>query len=205
MTDEADVERDEPAEATDAADGGDDADSGDDADGGRDIDGLAADVARHDEALAREVAALEREAAEAAERVEELEDSLRRTKADFRNYKKRAKKRQEQEKARATERLVGRLTEVRDNLVRALDQEADADIRPGVESTLETFDRVLGEEDVEVIDPEPGEAVDPERHEVMMRVDSDRPEGTVADVFKQGYEAADRVIEPAQVTVSEGE
>ena len=197
MSDEVDVDHDEPAAATDAA--------GEGAEGGRDADALAADVARHDEALAREVAALERAAAESAERVEELEASLRRTKADFQNYKKRAKKRQEQEKARATESLVSRLTEVRDNLVRALDQEADADIRPGVESTLETFDRVLGEEDVAVVDPEPGEEVDPERHEVMMRVDSDRPEGTVAEVFKQGYETADRVIEPAQVTVSEGE
>ncbi|WP_348609011.1 nucleotide exchange factor GrpE [Halobaculum rarum] len=192
MSEEADVEHDEPAGAA----GDDDA---------RDPDGLAAAVAAHDEALARDVAALEREAVESAERVEELEASLRRTKADFQNYKKRAKKRQEQEKARATESLVSRLTEVRDNLVRALDQDGDADIRPGVESTLETFDRVLGEENVDVIDPEPGQDVDPERHEVMMRVDSEHPAGTVADVYKQGYEMADKVIEAAQVTVSDGE
>ncbi|WP_313695234.1 nucleotide exchange factor GrpE [Halorarum halobium] len=173
---------------------------------------LATEVAAHDDELAAAVAELEsrveeaeERASEAESRAEELESSLARTKADFQNYKKRAKKRQEREKERATEDLVGRLTEVRDNLVRALEQDGDADIRPGVESTLETFDRVLADENVEVLDPEPGEEVDPERHEVMMRVASDHPAGTVADVYKPGYEMAGKVIEAAQVTVSEDE
>ncbi|MXR40947.1 nucleotide exchange factor GrpE [Halobaculum sp. WSA2] len=206
MSEEADAGHDDPEDATDAADAAT-ADASTSTERGGDVTetALAAEVAAYDDALAKEVAALEREAVESGERVAELESSLRRTKADFQNYKKRAKKRQEQEKARATESLVTRLTEVRDNLVRALDQDDDADIRPGIESTLETFDRVLGEENVEVIDPEPGEEVDPERHEVMMRVDSGQPAGTVADVYKQGYEMGDRVIEAAQVTVSDGE
>jgi len=203
MSEEADAGHDDSEDATDAATAG--ANPSTERDGDVSETALAAEVAAYDDALAKEVAALEREAVESAERVAELESSLRRKKADFQNYKKRAKKRQEQEKARATESLVTRLTEVRDNLVRALDQDDDADIRPGIESTLETFDRVLGEENVEVIDPEPGEEVDPERHEVMMRVDAEQPPGTVADVYKQGYEMGDRVIEAAQVTVSDDE
>ncbi|MFC6785944.1 nucleotide exchange factor GrpE [Halobaculum halobium] len=208
MSEEADAGRDDPEDATTAAGDATGADAAEST--GRDGDdvietALADEAAQYDDALAAEVAALEREAVESADRIEELESSLRRTKADFQNYKKRAKKRQEQEKARATESLVTRLTEVRDNLVRALDQDEDADIRPGVESTLETFDRVLAEENVEVIDPEPGQAVDPERHEVMMRADSEHPAGTIASVYKQGYEMADKVIEAAQVTVSDGE
>ena len=203
MSDEADAGHDDPEPDEATAEEG--TDGGDAPEGAVEETPLADEVAAYDDDLAERVGALEREASDTADRVEELESSLRRTKADFQNYKKRAKKRQQQEKARATEDLVARLTEVRDNLVRALDQDEDADIRPGVESTLETFDRVLGEENVSVISPEPGEAVDPERHEVMMRVDSEHPEGTVADVFKQGYEMADKVIEAAQVTVSDGE
>ncbi|MFC7137114.1 nucleotide exchange factor GrpE [Halobaculum litoreum] len=203
MSDEADAGHDEPEPDAPTAD-----EEPDGADGPAESveeTPLADEAAAYDDDLAERVAALEREAADAADRVEELESSLRRTKADFQNYKKRAKKRQEQEKARATEDLVSRLTEVRDNLVRALDQEEDVDIRPGVESTLETFDRILGDENVAVISPDPGEDVDPERHEVMMRVDSDQPAGTVADVYKDGYEMADKVIEAAQVTVSDEE
>ncbi len=151
-----------------------------------------------------QVSKLETELEEARDEVDEFESRLKRKQADFENYKKRAKKRQQQIRERATEDFVERLTEVRDNLVRALEQDADANIRPGVESTLEEFDRVLAEEGVDPIEPSPGDAVDPERHEVMMRVDSDRPAETIAEVYKPGYEMAGQTIEPAQVTVSDG-
>jgi len=163
------------------------------------------------EALAREVAtlqlrvaALEGETAELESEVEDLESRLKRKQADFQNYKKRQQKRLEEEKQRATEDLVGRLLEVRDNLQRALDQDEGADIRGGVESTLRQFDQEFEKENVAVIEPEPGEATDPQRHEVLMRVESDQPADTVADVHRPGYEMASKVLRPAQVTVSEG-
>ena len=155
--------------------------------------------------LQSRIEALEDDVAEKNNEIDELTEKLSRARADFKNYKKRTKKQQEEMKARATEDLVERLTDVRDNLVRALDQDADADIRPGVESTLEAFDRALTDENVAFITPEAGEEVDPERHEVMQRVDSDQPEGTIADVYQQGYEMADKVLRPARVTVSSDE
>jgi molecular chaperone GrpE len=214
--DEADdaAERvDADVETTERADGETDADATaeeeESEDGAR--DGLAARVAPHDEDVAADVATLEDRVAELEaeleakeEREEELASRLKRTQADFQNYKKRAKKKQEDIRERATADFVERVVKVRDNLVRALDQEEGADIRPGVESTLEEFDRILDAEDVHPIDPEPGTDVDPTRHEVMMRVDSEQPEGTVADVYQPGYEMAGKVIREAQVTVSSG-
>jgi len=148
--------------------------------------------------------------ADLEETTHELEDvtsRLKRKQADFQNYKKRAKKRQDQIKERATEDLVERLLGVRDNLKRALGEEhADVEsLRDGVNMTLREFDRVLEDENVAEIDPEPGTAVDPQRHEVMMQVDSDQPEGTIADVYTAGYEMGEKVIQSAQVTVSNGE
>ena len=173
---------------------------------------LAAAVAEHDEALAREVAALEADLAEAREElrerdeeVEELTSKLARVRADFSNYKERAKRKQEDIRERASEALVERLAPVRNDLLRALDQDEGSDLRPGVESTLEKFDDVLAEEGVEAIDPEPGESVDPARHQVMLRVDSDRPEGSIHEVYEPGYEMGDRVLSEAKVTVSTGE
>jgi molecular chaperone GrpE len=96
------------------------------------------------------------------------------------------------------------LLDVRDNLVRALEQDEDADIRDGIETTLAQFTEELERENVEVVEPEPGDGVDPQRHEVLLRVESDQPEGTVAEVHRPGYEMADKVIRTAQVTVSEG-
>ena len=172
---------------------------------------LAAQVEAHDPDLAAQVADLESRLADIeseleakTERVEELEGALARSQADFKNYKKRAKRREEEIRERATEDFVGRIVSVRDNLVRALEQDEDADIRPGIESTVEEFDRILSDEDVTEIAPEPGADVDPTRHEVLMRVDAPEPEGTVAEVYRPGYEMAGSVLREAQVTVSEG-
>lgn len=157
------------------------------------------------EELAREIAAL-RERAERAEadltaaeeEVTALEERVQRVQADFQNYKRRAERRREDERDRAVRELLGRLLPVRDNLARALEQDADADIRGGVRSTLEELDRVLEAESVTPVDPEEGAPVDPDRHEVVHREDDG--EG-VASVFRRGYETPDTVLRPAQVTV----
>ena len=197
------------AESSDAATpdetAGDDANAGsrDSADATEQT--LADRVADHDDELAEEVAALESELEERREEVDELTSKLARVRADFSNYKQRAKRKREEIRERASESLVERIAPVRNDLLRALDQADGSDIRPGVESTLEKFDEVLAEEGVEPIDPDPGEAVDPARHQVMLRVDSDQPDGTVHEVYEPGYEMGDRVIAEAQVTVSDGE
>ncbi|WP_276271212.1 nucleotide exchange factor GrpE [Haloarcula litorea] len=193
---------------------------------GTDLDDVEADpdddlverVAESDpEEIAREVAGLRTrtaglegqvrsladELAEAEATAEELEEKLKRKQAEFQNYKKRMDERREQEKQRATEDLVTRLLDVRDNLQRALEQDEDAEIRSGVESTLRQLDDVLAAENVEVIEPASGDEVDPTQHQVLARVESDAEPGTIADVHRPGYEMADKVLREAQVTVSE--
>ena len=152
-----------------------------------------------------EVDTLESDIEEYEQQVETLQSKLKRKQADFENYKKRMKRRQEEQKARATEDLVERLLDVRDNLQRAVEQDENADIRDGVQSTLRQFDRVFDEENVTAIEPEPGDDVDPQRHEVLVRMDSDQPAGTIAQVHRPGYEMAEKIIRPAQVAVSEGD
>ncbi|MGZ0746075.1 nucleotide exchange factor GrpE [Haloparvum sp. AD34] len=175
-------------------------------------DGLAARVANHDEEVAADVAELEARVAEleeelaaAEDEIDDLTERLKRKQADFQNYKQRQKKKRQQIKERAAADFVEQIVDVRDNLIRALEQEEGTDIRPGVESTLEEFDRVLAEEDVEPIEPEAGEEVDPTRHQVMLRVESDQPEGTIAELYQPGYEMGDSIVREAQVTVSDGE
>ncbi len=164
------------------------------------------------EEIARELAGLRSQSETLASEVdeheaeaEELEDKLKRKQAEFQNYKKRMKKRREEEKQRATEDLVTRILDVRDNLERALEQDEDTDIRGGVESTLRQLDDVLEAENVDVIDPDPGEDVDPSVHQVLANVESEEEPGAIADVHRPGYEMADKVLREAQVTVSKEE
>ncbi|MFB6223372.1 MAG: nucleotide exchange factor GrpE [Haloarcula sp.] len=163
------------------------------------------DIAQELSALRTRVESLESQVEQQDDDIEELESKLKRKQAEFQNYKKRMEKRREQEQQRATENLVTRLLDVRDNLERALEQDEDAEIRGGVESTLRQLDDVLDAENVEIIDPDPGEEVDPTQQQVLARVESDRPEGTIADVHRPGYEMADKVLREAQVTVSESD
>lgn len=162
------------------------------------------ELARALERLGAERAELEAELESERERAEDLESRLKRKQADFQNYKKRQKERLEEQKQRATEDLVERLLEVRDNLARALDQDESVDIRDGVETTLEQFDDELDRENVSVIEPTPGSTVDPQRHEVLIRMESDQPTDSVAELHRPGYEMAGRVLRPAQVAVSDG-
>lgn len=175
---------------------------------------VVAEVAAYDEELAGAVGdlvdrveTLEAELAETESELETATERLEHTRADFQNYKKRAKRQQEEIKERATEDLVERLLEVRDNLTRALEEESeDIDsLREGVKLTRKQFDRVLDAENVERIEPEPGDAVDANRHEVMMRVESEQPADTIASVYRPGYEMAGKVLRTAQVTVAEGD
>ncbi|MGM0371436.1 MAG: nucleotide exchange factor GrpE [Halobacteriota archaeon] len=174
---------------------------------------LIAAVTAHDEELAESVGDLVDRVADLEDKLETVEseletaeERLEHTRADFKNYKERAKRRQEEIKERATEDLVERLLEVRDNLGRALDEESGdtESLREGVDLTRKQFDRVLAEENVERIDPEIGADVDAQRHEVMMRVESDAPTDTVASVYRPGYEMAGKILRPAQITVSAG-
>lgn len=165
------------------------------------------------EALRERVDELEAERDELATLVEELETErddlesrLKRTAADFDNYKKRQERRREELRETATEELVERLLDVRENLKRALDQETTEvdSLREGVKLTLTELDRVFDAEGVSEIEPTEGTPVDPQRHEVMLRVDSDQPEGHIAEVYQRGYIMGEKVLRPAQVTVSDG-
>ncbi len=161
-------------------------------------------VARTLAIVSEALSQLDAKRAAQSERAEELESRLRRKQAEFQNYKQRQQKQLQEEKKRATEDLVERLLDVRDNLQRALDQDEDVDIRGGIEATLSQFDSQLERENVERIEPEPGDEVDPTRHEVLATVASDQPESHIAERYRPGYEMAGKVIRTAQVTVSDG-
>lgn len=166
------------------------------------IDDYEADI----EGYEQTVMELQEEITDLEDTVDDLESRLKRKQADFENYKKRQQREQERIRERATEDLVERLLEVRDNLERALTEDASdlESLQEGVRMTLQQFDRVLDAEGVSRIEPAPGDDVDPNRHEVLMQVDAEHPEGTIVDVYRPGYELAEKILQTAQVTVSTG-
>ncbi|MDP8950180.1 MAG: nucleotide exchange factor GrpE [Actinomycetota bacterium] len=131
---------------------------------------------------------------------DEYLDALRRLKAEFEN----SRKRQERERARiletASERLVGELLPVLDNLDRAL--EAEGDIHEGVQAIRDQLVAALGKEGLLPVASD-GQPFDPNVHEAVMSQPSDEyEEGTILQTFQRGYLLNGKPIRPAKVVVA---
>ena len=88
-----------------------------------------------------------------------------------------------------------------DNLERALDAAQESDpLAEGVRMTLKLMTESLAKFGFEEI-PALGEDFDPEKHNAVMREQSDEP-GKVLEVFQKGYRVKDKIIRYAMVKVS---
>jgi molecular chaperone GrpE len=128
-----------------------------------------------------------------------------RTQADFENYRKRALRDQQAFAARASERLVGKLLPVLDDLERAIEaaeHHEEAKVIEGVEMTKSALAAALASEGVEEI---PADGVfDPHVHEALLTQPAEGVEpGVIVQVVQRGYRLGDVVLRPARVIVAE--
>jgi molecular chaperone GrpE len=163
-------------------------------------------VQEEEEPLAVVADEAELQLSEAQQKAEEYLDLLRRTQADFVNYRRRMN--QEQAEARTTAQLalLNQLLPVLDDFERALDATPEDLARhPWVQGLFLVARRLtalLDQLGVEQIG-EPGEQFDPRRHEALsLEARADAPEGTILQVARPGYVLGERVIRPAQVIVA---
>jgi molecular chaperone GrpE len=124
-------------------------------------------------------------------------DQLRRTQADFENYRKRMMKQQTDLAEGAATRLVEDLLPVLDTCDSAVFHGA-TEVEPVFASLLGTLEKA----GLERIDPS-GEPFDPNRHEAVMHEPAaDGDEGAVVtDVMRRGYAWKGRVLRAAMVKV----
>lgn len=158
----------------------------------------------------------QREAALAAElkiqleaeqaRSKEYLDLLRRTQADFINYKRRTGQEQNEGRVGAQAAVLAQILPVFDDLGRAL-QAVPPELSnnswvQGILLVAKRLTNVLEQLGVRPLG-QPGEKFDPRWHEAVTReARSDVPEGTILQVFRPGYVLGDRIIRPAQVAVA---
>ena len=137
---------------------------------------------------------------------EEYLDGLRRSQADFINYKRRSVQEQQDARVAAEAAVIERLLPVLDDLGRALDAApAEFADQPWVEGIFLVRRRLfntleqMGVRQVGKV----GEAFDPGIHDALMtQSGSGSPMGTVVQVTRSGYALGDRIIRPAQVIVA---
>lgn len=128
-------------------------------------------------------------------------DSLRRTQADFQNFKRRNQTARSDGYMDGTCDVITAVLPAIDNLERALAAAPEDDpLANGVRMTLNTLlDGMKGFGFEEV--PAMGEDFDPEKHNAVMREQGEEP-GKVLEVFQKGYKVKDKIIRYAMVKVS---
>lgn len=139
-------------------------------------------------------------------KTEECLDLLRRTQADFVNYRRRMSQEQAEGRIAAQIALLSRLLPVLDDLGRALGAvPPELATHPWVQGLLLVERRLttlLDQLGVRQIGT-PGERFDPRWHEaITTEARADVPEGTILRVALPGYVMGERVIRPAQVSVA---
>lgn len=156
------------------------------------------------EARSREELINALQAAEAA-RDEYLED-LRRTQAEFQNFRKRTMREGALQREQGTIDVLSRLVDVVDDFELAVLATASASevasLRKGVEMVYGKFVEVLQAFGLEKIGQE-GVPFDPQRHDAVQHVQDgeERGEPVVAEVLRPGYLVGGRVLRPAMVKV----
>lgn len=139
---------------------------------------------------------------------DEYLDALKRQKAEFQNYRKRAMREGAAERQKGEADVLAKLIEVVDDFelaVLAGESAKDvASLRKGVEMVYGKLIDVLRSFGLEKIGQE-GVPFDPELHEAVQHEhdDEDRDQPVVAEVMRNGYMVNDRVLRPAMVKVVE--
>lgn len=146
-----------------------------------------------------------------AGQAEENWDKFLRATADLDNYRKRVLREKEELSRATSERVVGALLPVLDNLERALaaaSQQPAADnaaLLDGLKQIQAQFRRTLEQFGLQEVIAHAGHPFDPNHHEAISQVESvEHPEGTIVDQLQRGYRIADRLLRPARVVVSKG-
>ena len=136
--------------------------------------------------------------------LENKNDLLLRTAAEFDNFKKRTERERTGVAEFAKANVIKELLPILDNIDRAtlIEDKVSADYIKGIEmivKQLETLGSKLGIVEVAQV----GDTFDPNCHEAVMHIEDETlGENVIAQVLQKGYKIGDTVIRPAMVQVA---
>lgn len=135
----------------------------------------------------------------------EMHDAFMRAKADAENIRRRAQEDVSKAHKFAIESFAEAMVPVRDSLEMALKVETPTveSIKEGVEMTLKQLTAAFEKNRLVEVMPQPGEKLDPNKHQAVAVVPADQEPNTVVSVLQKGYMIADRLLRPAIVTAAQ--
>lgn len=166
-----------------------------------------ASMSRAEKKAARKQAKHDKKADAYKEKIEQLEDKVKRQLAEFENFRNRSEKEKQAMFETGAKSVIEKILPVVDNFERGLatvPEEKQED--PFVDGMNRVYKQLLTE--LENIGVKPIEAVgqefDPNLHNAVMQTESDEYEsGTVAQELQKGYTYRDSVVRHSMVSVVE--
>ena len=139
------------------------------------------------------------------EKVEELEDRVKRQMAEFDNFRKRTEKEKAAMFETGAKSVIEKILPVVDNFERGLasvpEEEKDGAIAQGMQMIYKQLMTELENLDVKPI-PAVGEEFNPEFHNAVMQTESEEFEsGVIAQELQKGYTYRDSVVRHSMVAV----
>jgi len=153
---------------------------------------------------AEKAEALEKELAESANKIKELENQNLYEKAELENYRKRALRERSELLRYDGEKILRELLEVADNFDRALlhaEGSSKESLLEGLNMIRESLKKLFAKHEVKAMAGE-GEKFDPNVHEALTVCPAPgKEDGTILAVNEEGYFYKDHVLRPAKVVV----
>ena len=152
------------------------------------------------------------ETAKLAEQIAAVQQDLLYARAETQNVRRRAEKEVADAHAYAATKFARDILSVADNLGRALaalseEQRADDAIKPlvtGLEATERELMSVFERHGITRI-AAIGLPLDPNQHQAMLEIPSDKAPGTIVQEMQAGYMMKDRLLRPAMVAVAKAD
>lgn len=137
---------------------------------------------------------------------EEYLDGWKRAKAELLNHKKDEARRFESIIRFSNESLIKELLAVLDSFDLAANSlEEDSKTQKGFYLIKSQLEDILKRNGVEKIKVEIGEIFNPEFHEAVVSINSDKPADTIIEEIEAGYILNGKIIRPTRVKVSKGQ
>ena len=175
-----------------------------DADTGADtVDEVTEEAAAPETEPADEGPSLEEEIKKLQDQLNEANDRILRSAAEFDNFRKRTEKEKSSAVSLGVGSAIEKILPALDTLAMAAQAESkDEDYKKGVLLTVGLFENALKALGVEEIQAG-GQQFDPKYHNAVSRESGDYESGTVVRVLQKGYKMGDRIIRHAIVSVAE--
>ncbi len=146
------------------------------------------------------------EVSELKRTIEDIQNRLLRSQADFDNYRKRTIAEKNELAKYASAKLIESLLPAIDNFERAISSSNDANniesFIKGVEMVYRQIEDILTKEGLEAIETV-GQAFNPELHQAVMQVETDEYEsGVNVEELQKGYKFKGKIIRPSMVKVN---